>query len=92
MNKTLGAQKKEASIGTFYFILFDQQEELSTTVDIWNPILQGKQLKRNYLCKYSKKIIKKLKALALEIAALERIKAHEPTLQNDPVARRELKC
>ena len=88
-NKSLDTQKKDQSIGTFYIVLYDHQEDLSTEIEIWHPLLK-KSHSKGIICLSIPKNNKIIKSLASEIAALERIKAHEPTLQSDPVARREL--
>ena len=89
LNKSLDSQKKDQGIGTFYIVLYDHQESISTEVEIWHPLLKNTNSK-GIICLSVPKNNKAIKSLALEIAALERIKAHEPALQNDPVARREL--
>ena len=89
LNKSLESQKKEKCIGTFYIVLYDHQGDLSTEVGVWHPVLKD-NFSKGIVCLSIPKNNKIIKSLALEIAALERIKAHEPTLQSDPVARREL--
>ena len=89
LNKSLETQKKDQSVGTFYIFLYEHQSDLTNEIGIWHPLLKDNHSK-GIICLSIPKNNKTIKNLALEIAALERIKAHEPTLQSDPIARREL--
>ena len=89
LNKSLESQKKDKSIGTFYIVLYGDQSNLTAELENWHPLIINDNSK-GIICLSIPKNNRVIEELALEIAALERIKAHEPTLQSDPVARREL--
>jgi hypothetical protein len=91
LNKTLMNHEKEKNIGTFFITLYDSQDQIVSQAEKWHEIYKNEKSKGITLLAIIENNYS-VKKIALEIAALDRIKAREPALQHDPVARRELEA